>query len=203
LGFVFGLKESAKHWANHAELAEDYGDWVLKIWRKLHEVRQKRHQSEDIILFAMHWLKSRDFPDRRECLVPWWGALQPLFAAVIAEGGISDCFILLFNLGDGTYNDLIAARELIPLIETFAKRMVLGSKERHIDLDANLSDQGEYNTWRECLRHAVEALEWLRKSDGLRTEFDRERTHGVLSMLAAEPLRISKAVEALHQLQNE
>ena len=64
-------------------------------------------------------------------------------------------------------------------------------------------EKGEYRTWRECAAYAAEALESLRHDGSLRTDVDREKAHGILSVLAAEPLRISEAIEALYRLQSE
>ncbi|HEY5743009.1 MAG TPA: ATP-binding protein [Terrimicrobiaceae bacterium] len=200
---VFGMKEHAKLMSDHTELAVDYGDWTLRVWRILRAQRQKRNESEDIILLAMHWLERSEGQRDRTRLKPWWHCLQPLFAAVICEGGRPDCFTLLFNLRGGGYNDLTTPEELLGLIEAFVERIRTGALAETLDLDQRAPEGEGYHSWRECAKHAAEVIESLHSDGSLRTDMHRERAHRLLSTLAAEPVRASQAIAAMHRLQNE
>src|SRR5437879_2084916 len=90
---AFGMKEQASYAWNHTELAADYGTWALKIWRVLRFHRQRRGESEGVVLIAMHWLEKKERRQRDKAkLKIWWQHLQPLINAVVTEGGRPDCF---------------------------------------------------------------------------------------------------------------
>lgn len=198
------MKEQAKHSTSHPELAGDYADWALKIWQLLRLNRRKRNESEGVVLLVMHWLSKHDeFGRNRDLLRSWWKALIPLFDAVTREGGQSDCFTLLFQLHGGEYNDLTSPAEMMHLIETFFDRISAGMVTGTMNLDEVASENEDYHSWRECAERAATTIDSLRSDGSLQTELQRETAHRLLSQLAAEPIRASKAIEAIHRLQNE
>jgi hypothetical protein len=198
-GLIFGMKERAKKVASvYPQLAADYGDWTLKTWRILHAQPAKRHESESVVLFAMHWLERNEGQADRMQLKPWWQQLQPLFKAVVIEGGRSDCFTLFFNLREGKCNDLTTPEGLFELVGTFVER--IRELADIMDLDQRMPEEEGYSSWRECASHAAEAIDSLRNDGTLRTDFHREQAHKLLTALAGEPIRCSTAVVALHRL---
>jgi hypothetical protein len=202
--FIFGMKEQAKHSTNHPELATDYAEWAWKTWQLLRLNRRKRNESEGVVLRTMHWLGKRDqFSGNRDLVRPWWKALVPLFDAVTREGGTSDCFTLLFQLHNGEYNDLTSPEELMRLIKIFSSRISACAMNGTINLDDVGSGNEDYHSWRECGEYAATTIDSLRSDGSLGTELQRETAHHLLSQLAAEPIRSSKATEAIHRLQSE
>jgi len=202
--FIFGMKEQAKHRTSHPELVSDYADWALKIWQLLRSNRRKRNESEGVVLLTMHWLGKRDeFGGNRDLIRPWWKALVPLFDAVAREGGTSDCFTLLFQLHSGEYNDLTSPEELMRLIEILSRRISAGAMSGTMNLDEVTRENENCHSWRECAEYAATTIDSLRCDASLRTELQRETAHHLLSQLAAEPIRSSKATEAIHRLQSE
>lgn len=201
---VFGMKEQAKHMSNNTELAVDYGQWALKAWRVLRSHRQRRGESEGIVLIGLHWLekKERGQNDRAKLRV-WWDNLQPLLNAVTTEGGRPDCFTLFFDLRDGEYNDLTTPEELIRLGEMFTERIRKGAQDGSMKLDEIDQEHQEWNSWRESADHLAETIDSLRRDGSLQTDLQREQAHHLLSQLASEPVRSGKAIEVLHRLQNE
>jgi len=202
-GLIFGMKEHAKLMSDHAELAADYGDWTLKVWRILRAQRKERNESEGVVLLAMHWLEKAEWQRDRTTLKPWWQHLQPLFATVIHEGGRPDCFTLLFKFRGGQYNDLATPEELLGLILAFVERIRAGALAGKLDMDKRTPEHEGYHSWRECAGHAAEAVESLHNDGSLRIEMHREWAHRLLSTLATEPIRSSRAMVAIHRLQNQ
>jgi hypothetical protein len=202
-GLIFGMKEQAKLVSSlYPQLAADYGDWSLSVWRIMRAHRKKRDESEGVVLFAMHWSEKKEGQGDRTHLKLWWQHLQPLFSAVIREGGRPDCFTLLFQLRAGEYNDLSTPEELLGLIEGFVERIRTGALAGAMDLKQQEPADEDYHSWRECAEHAAEAIESLRNDGSLRTDVQREHAHRLLTALAAEPIRSSHAVFGLHRLQN-
>lgn len=201
---IFGMKEQADLMWNRTELAAEYGNWALKVWRVLRSNRQRRGESENVVLVAMHWLEKKERRQRDKTkLGVWWQSLQPLVNAVATEGGRPDCFTLFFNLRDGEYNDLTTPEELIRLGEDFTERLQRGLRDGTMKLDELDQEHEEWNSWRESAEHLAETIDSLRRDGSLQTDVERERAHGLLSKLAAEPIRSPKAIEVLHRLQND
>lgn len=200
---VFGMKEQAQHSWIYPQLAADYGDWALKIWRVLRTTPETKSRSEGIVLLTMHWLEKKDKPSDRSKLRLWWEALQPLFYAVIMTGQAADCFTLFFNLREGEYNDLAPAEELIELAEKFAERIGKGATDGTVNLDERNPEQQSYHSWRECADYVAEMSDSLRRDALLESDLQRERAYRLLSSLATDPVRSPKALEALHRLQNQ
>jgi hypothetical protein len=202
--FVFGMKEQAKHMSARTELAADYGNWAFKAWQFLRANRQRRGESENVVLISLHWLEKKE---RKQAEVGqkrvWWQHLQPLLESIVTDGGRPDCFTLFFNLRDGEYNDLTTPEELMRLGKTYAERVRKGAQDGSMKLDE--IDQGlqEWNSWRESADYLAETVDTLRGDGSLQTDLQREQAHRLLSQLASEPVRSSKAIEVLHRLQNE
>jgi hypothetical protein len=201
---VFGMKEQATKMHRHAELANDYGAWNLKAWQSLRGHKKRRKGSSGVVLHATHWLEKKEGNEsERAALKPWWRSIQPLLRCVVHQGGRGDCFTLFFNLRDGVCNDLASPEELMRLVEPFGERMITGVATHSLDLDARNPEQDEHESWRDCASYAAETIDSLRKDGSLRTDLQRDQAHRLLSLLASEPIRSPKAVEALHRLQNE
>jgi hypothetical protein len=200
---VFGMKEQAALMWSHAELAADYGDWGLKIWRILREHRRRRNESEGVILLLMHWLERADQQNReRATLKKWWDRLSPLFDAVITEGGRPDCFTLFFGLHDGKYNDLTTPEELLHIGEVFNTRIQKSFQEGLVDLDAIDRDQQDWHSWREIVEFLAETIGSLHRDGSLSTDALLERAHQLLAAMAETPLQSAKALELLHRLRD-
>ena len=198
------MKEQAKHMWTNTELAADYGTWALKVWRVLRAHRQRRGESENVVLWTLHSLekKARQQQDKTKLKV-WWQHLQPLVNAVATEGGRPDCFTLFFHLREGEYNDLTTPEELIRVDEAFTERIQKGLRAGNMRLDDINQEQQEWHSWRESVEHLAEAIDSLRCDGSLQSDEQREQAHRLLSLLEAEPIRSSKAIEVLHHLQNE
>jgi hypothetical protein len=201
-GFVFGMKRQARIQYSHSELAFDYGNWVLQAWRLLRLHHKKRNESGRALLHAMHWLERSDGSQVREDLRPWWQHLQPLFNLVILDGGRPDCFTFLYQLSSGSYNDLTTPEELLAMLEQFTERIAAGAGEGIIDLDERLPEEDDHHSWRDCADCVAGAIDSLCRDGSLTTDLHRENAHQLLSRLAAEPIRCSKAIDVLHWLQN-
>ena len=201
--FVFGMKEQAAAMWKHPQLAADYGNWGLKIWRALRQHRRKPNQSKGVILLLMHWLeRSGQQNHDRAILKKWWDHLLPLFDAVTTEGGRPDCFTLFFGLHDGKYNDLARPEELLGISEVFTTRMQRSLQEGTLTLDDIDREQEEWHSWREIIEFLAETIDSLRRDGSLNTDAMLERAHQLLSGLAAFPLQSAKAMEMLHRLRD-
>ena len=88
------------------------------------------------------------------------------------------------------------------LLETFVERIRTGTLAGSIDLDQRGPEDGDYNSWRDCAEHAAEAIESLHNDGSLETDLHREKAYELLSVLAAEPILCSHAMDGLHRLQN-
>ena len=201
---IFGMKEQAKHMSTNTELAVDYGHWALKVWQVLQSHRQRRGESENVVLIGLHWLEKKERKGTEVAnLRVWWQNLLPLIRAVATDGGRPDCFTLFFNLRDGEYNDLTTAEELIKLGETFTERIRKGAQDGSMKLDEIDQEHQEWNSWRDCANYLAETIDSLRGDGSLQTDLQREQAHHLLSQLVSEPVRSAKAIEVLHRLQNE
>ena len=202
--FVFAMKEMAKdHWEK-TELASDFAIWSLKIWRLLLVNREKRHESEDILLFAMHWLERQDDEARDPAkLRLWWEQLLPLVSTVTERGARPDCFILFFNLRDPKMQLVLRAEELLAAVDSLLARLEPDIEAGLLELDTTDPANEDHNSWREVLRNAAEALESGRAAGLLRNDFHREKSRHILSRLAATPFSVEAARTALYRLQNE
>jgi hypothetical protein len=199
--FIVGMTTTAGRMSDHQWLADDYGDWALKVWRALHTGRGSQSGSAGVIFLTMHWLSKTKHQSSVD-LGSWWQHLQKMFHAVALEGGPSDCFTLFFNLHDGEYNDLAAPRELLKLVEVFIDRVGKQAGDQPAALDECHPGEG-YHSWRECSDHAAKTLDSLRRDGSLQTELVREEAHQLLTRLGAEPIRSQEAREALHRFHNE
>jgi len=202
--FAFGMKEKAKLMWSHIELATDFGNWAVEIWRLLHSDRKRRGESENVILFALHWLKKAD-REQRELgkLTVWWHHLQTLIEAVVTEGGRPDCFMLFHMLCDGQCNDLGTPEELIRAANLFTDRLRNGLLDGSMNADDVDYEHEDRNSWRQISHFVAETIGTLRRDGLLQTDIQREQAHHLLSRLAAEPIASLKALEVLHRLQNE
>jgi hypothetical protein len=203
-GFSFGLKERAKLVSANAELAPDYGAWLLTAWRELLPGRLKRNESEGVVLFAMHWIERKEATatDAR-ILLPWWMSIQPLLIAVAQDGGTADCFCLFFKLRGDEFNHVATPEEVLQLGEIFSARIIEANSAGKIDLDARNPERQEHHSWRECAEYAASGIDALRAGGLLRTDAQRDRAHRLLVKLSTPPLRSSNAVAALHRLQQD
>ena len=202
--FVFGMKEQAKHMCLNIGLAVDYGNWVLKAWRVLRSHRQRRGESEGIVLLGLHWLEKKDRQsiDLAKLRV-WWQNLQAFLTAVVTDGGRPDCFTLFFGLYTGGYNDLTTPEELMRLGEIFTERILNAAQKGAVKLDELDQENHEFNSWRDNADYLAETIDSLRRDGSLKTDLQREQAHHLLSQLASEPIQSSKALEVLHRLQND
>ncbi len=201
-GVAFGLKEQAKlDWGN-LDRAAEYGEWNLRIWTIVRPLRTKRQQSENVILFAMHWLKQGNSSERDQSeLRVWWEHLFPLFRSVIEHCDRPGCFTLLFDLRDGAFNQLITVSELFELMESLVYQLKRLGNE--LDLGATDPERDEYHSWREILGYGASALDSLRTFGMLTTDGDRERCRSILAEFAAMPLDVPAARTALHKIQTD
>jgi len=76
--------------------------------------------------------------------------IQPLFQAVVSEGGAQDNHNLLFELHDGKYNDLTSAEEVMALVESITDRIAAGADSGILELDQTNPKHGEHESWRDC-----------------------------------------------------
>lgn len=201
---VFGMKEQAKHMCLNTGLAIDYGNWVLKTWRVFRSHRQRRGESENIVLISLHWLEKKDRKQMDAAkLRVWWQNLQSFLTVIVADGGRPDCFTLFFGLYTGEYNDLTTPEELMRLGEIFTERIRKGVQDGSMKLDEIDQKHDEWNSWRENADYLAEMIDSLRRDGSLQTDLQREQAHRLLSQLASEPVQSPKAMEMLHRLQNE
>lgn len=201
-GVAFGLREQAKLDWGSLDRAAEYGEWNLRIWAIVRPLRTKRQQSENVILFAMHWLEQEKSTERDQSVLRvWWENLFPLFRSVVEHCDRPGCYTLLFNLRDGAYNHLIAASELFELMDSLVCQLKRLGNE--LDLDATAPERDEYASWREVLGYGASALDSLRTFGTLRTDGDRERCRSILAELAAMPLDVPAARTALHKIQTD
>src|SRR5262245_66219748 len=71
--FASGMNEQASLSSKHVVLAVDYGNWAFRIWRVLRQHRQKRNESEGVVLIGMHWLERAEQKQRDTAkLKIWW-----------------------------------------------------------------------------------------------------------------------------------
>ena len=201
--FAFQMKETAKERWENTDLAADFGQWNLKIWRLLLPIRQKRQESESIVLFAMHWLE-REEDEKRDIskLQVWWRELLPFVQAVPKEGNRPDCFTLFFNLRDPKMHFVLRAQELLESVNSIVTRLQRDMKSIGINLDATDPSNEDHNSWREVLRNVAEALETARARGLFRTEVHLETSRKLLATMAAEPFNIDAARTGLYRLQN-
>jgi hypothetical protein len=201
--FVFAMKEQAKVQSENTDLASDYGRWSLSIWRLLFAIREKRQESEGIVLLAMHWLEREESESRDPSkLQIWWQNLLPLVHAVAAEGNRPDCFTLFFNLRDRKMHFVLRAEELLDSVSSLLGRLHVGAETGAIDLDAIDPSNEDHNSWRDVLQNASEALETARVEGLLRNDFHLEESRKLLAQMAAAPFNIDAARTALYRLQN-
>lgn len=201
--FVFAMKEVAKFRWDNAELVSDYGSWSLKIWRLLSAIREKRQESEGVVLWAIHWLEAEEGDSRDPVkLRVWWEHLLPLVNAVIKEGNRPDCFTLFFNLRDPKMYVVIRTEELLDSVTSLIGRLRASAGSGAIDLDAIDTANEDHNSWREILRNASEALETARMKGLLQSDVHLEQSRSLLAQMAAAPFNIDAARTALYHLQN-
>jgi hypothetical protein len=202
--FAFGMKEVAKHHWDNLDLVADFSTWSLKIWRRISPIRENRQESEGVILFAMHWLEAND-PENRDVvkLRAWWQQLLPLVHAVAEEGNRPDCFTLFFNLRDPKMHHVLQAEELLDLVELLVRRLTPEVQGGRIDLNEVDQQGGDYNSWREILRNAAEALESGRADGLLPNDWQREKSRSLLAIMAAPPFDVETARKGLYHLHNE
>jgi hypothetical protein len=201
--FVFAMKEQAKWQWENTDLAVDYGRWSLSIWRLLFAIREKRQESEGIVLLAMHWLEREESETRDPSkLRIWWQNLLPLVRAVAEEGNRPDCFTLFFNLRDPKMHLVLRADELLDSVSSLLRRLHVGIETGAIDLDAIDTSNEDHNSWREVLRNASEALETARVEGLFRSDFHLEESQKLLAEMAAAPFNVDAARTALYRLQN-
>ena len=202
--FAFGMREQAMRLNANTVPAADYGRWALTTWRALRANRPSKSKSENALLVMLSWLERKERKQLEIAkLKSWWKGLQPLLNAVVTEGGRPDCFRLFFQLLDGEYNDLTPPEDLLQLAEIFAERIKNGANNGGMKLDEIDRENNDWHSWRECADFLSEAIDSLRRDGSLQTDLQRERAHRLLSQLASEPIRSSKAIEALHRLQND
>lgn len=202
--FAFGMKEVAQHHWDDLDLITDYATWSLKIWRHISSIRQKRQESEGIVLFAMHWLEGKE-PEDRDIgkLRVWWRQLLPLVQAVIEEGKRPDCFTLLFNLTDPKMHHVLQAQELLDSVESLLRRLAPEVQSGRVSLDEVDREGDDYNSWRDVLKNAAEALEAGRASGLLQNDWQREKSRQLLAIMAAPPFDVEAARKGLYYLHNE
>jgi len=92
--------------------------------------------------------------------------------------------------------------ELLRIGQLFTDRIINDLRDGSTQLDETHSEQQDWHSWRESIEFLAETLESLRRDGGLHSDVHREEMHRVLSSLAADPIRSSKAIEVLHLLQN-
>jgi hypothetical protein len=201
--FAFGMKEMAKGQWENTDLAADFALWSLKIWRLLLPIREKRQDSEGIVLFAMHWLEREEGENRDPSkLRVWWHQLLPLVQAVAQEGNRPDCFTLFFNLRDPKMHLVLRAEELLESISSLLERLHPGAQSGTVDIDAIDPSNEDHNSWREVLGHAAEALETARVGGLFRNDFHLEKSRKLLAEMASAPFNIDTARTGLYRLQN-
>lgn len=202
--FAFGMEEEAKDRWGSTDLATDFGNWNLKIWRLLLPIRTKRKASEGVVLFALHWHEQKEGEDRDITkLRLWWQHLLPLVYAVANEGGQPDCFTLFFNFRDHQMHHLLQPEELFDCVDSLLKRLAQGVQNGSVDLDSRDPENDVHSSWREVLQHAAEALDAIRNGGLLQNDFHREKSRELLARMAAVPFSIDAARTALYRLQNE
>ena len=126
-----GMGEQVAAACGHTELAPEFGEWTLKLWRLLEPVKRS---GEGVLRFAMDWLKKGKPGIDRSHLIMWWRRLQPLLRLVVTEGRRADCLRLFFSLHEGGYNDLANPDELLGLVELFTTRLEGEWPERRDEL---------------------------------------------------------------------
>ena len=76
-------------------------------------------------------------------------------------------------------------------------------KAGRIDLDEVDQDAQDYNSWREILRNAAEALESGRAAGLLQNDWQREKSRSLLAIMAALPFNVETARMGLYHLHTE
>ena len=201
---AFGMKEVAQHHYNNLDLVTDFATWSLKIWLHISPIRENRQESEGVVLFATHWLETKE-PEDREIgkLRIWWQQLFPLLHAVAEQGNRPDCFMLFYNLRNPKMHHVLQARELLDCVESLLRRLTPDVKAGRIDLDEVDQDAQDYNSWREILRNAAEALESGRAAGLLQNDWQREKSRSLLAIMAAPPFNVETARLGLYHLHTE
>lgn len=202
--FAFGMKEVAQHHWDNLDLVADYATWSLKIWRHISPIRENRQESEGVVLFAMHWLETTESEERQvNTLRTWWQQLLPLIHAVAEEGNRPDCFTLFFNLRDPKMHHVLQAQELLTCVESLLQRLTRAAENGNLKLDEVDQPGHDYNSWREILRNAAEALESARAAGLLQNDWQREKSRSLLAAMAAPPFNVETARKGLYHLHNE
>ena len=202
-GFVYGLKEQAKHTVRLADLSRDFGRWILAAWRRLGSTELEAAEagrSGSVILHTLYWLGEADSKTQDASLLrPWWDSLRPLLREVAERGSMDDCFSLFFNLRDQDFHHLATVEDVLGWAELLARRFRPVEGVAAVDLDDRPA-RGGGHTWRECLGYAASAVGSLRQAGKLSDERVKERARAVLAEMQAPPLRVPEAGEELHRL---
>ena len=200
--FAFGMKTQAKHYADHLELASDFGRWNLAAWRHLHRFPPANdYNTTSVSLFALHWLsEGEELAHSLVTRLRWWHELAPLRQAIVQEGGARDLSHFYFLFYQGKLLDLCGTGEIFASLESLLFRL-------EPLLLANLTTPAQTSTddpnpryWREALDHAVDAIDWFRRTGALDRPNDAETAHRLLSRLTAQPFNNAAAKDALHRL---
>jgi hypothetical protein len=97
----------------------------------------------------------------------------------------------------------LRAQELLDSVESLLQRLAPQVQSSKIDLDEVDQQKGDYNSWRETLRNAAEALEAGRAAGLLRNDWQREKSRKLLAIMAAPPFSVETARKGLYHLHNE
>lgn len=202
--FAFGMKQQAKHYAAHLELAADFGRWNLAAWTHLHQLPPNNQRNgTDVSLFAHHWLDGRDAEQpthSSEIRLRWWRELKPLRDAILREGNARDLFHFFFLFYNGKLLDLCGTAEMFSSIESLLNRMEPLLEATLIALEQTKVEDPDPRQWRETLDHAAHSVDWFRKDGALDRVEDAETAHRLLSRLTAAPFNNATAKDVLHRL---
>ena len=129
--FAFGMKEVAQHHCNNLDLVTDFTTWSLKIWLHISPIRENRQESEGVVLFATHWLETKE-PEDREIgkLRIWWQQLFPLLHAVAPQGIPSGLFHAVLHLAGSKNVSRFASARTAGLRRVIAAATYSGRESR-------------------------------------------------------------------------
>jgi hypothetical protein len=200
--FAFGMKTQAKHYADHFELASDFGRWNLAAWRHLHLLPPANdYNTISVSLFALHWLsEGEEVAHSLVTRLRWWQELGPLRQAILQEGGARDLSHFYFLFYQGKLLDLCGTAEIFASLESLLLRLEPLLLANLITLEQTSTDDPDPRYWREALDRAVDAIDYFRRTGALDPPNNAETAHRLLSRLSAQPFNNAAAKDALHRL---
>ena len=203
---MWGMRHVAsQHWRHASLLAADYGRWNLALWRAMRTMASSENEVREAASLPLAWISKNSpvvqanpppVPPTPAAMKIWWQELQPLCRAIVEMGIEEDVYYLLYDLRPGQMDHVLKADEVLGWLTILLRRLERGLGDGTMSLNPP-ADVTRYQSWRENLRYAVQALDTLRADELLLSEQHWDSAYDLLQRMASPPFKLDLAMHAM------